>query len=553
MTQLSRRGLLTGAGTTAVGLGLTLSGFDTAAAATATKGGARSPADALVPPELVTIAPSDPRYQDLLLRGYNRRTTNNPAVEYVVGDTADVVQAVNAAVAAGRQIAVRSGGHCLDAMVDNPQVQAVIDFSEMRAVDFDETMNAFAVQPGATLGEIYRHLCYGWGVTLPGGVCPTVGAGGHVLGGGFGAISRQYGLIIDHLYAVEIVVVDAAGTAQAVIATSDQNDPNYDLWWASAGGGGNNFGVTTRYWFRSPGATGDDPSTLLPPAPAALMSGEAVWQWSDLGQADFIQLAENFGAWAAANSAPGTPTQGLFANLALPRIEAGAVAAVGQIDPTGSGNQQVLRSYLSAIGQGVSATPSVTVSAAQPWLTSTIDVPDSAVALGVTGPPRWKSNVSVHNQPFTAAQLAKAYVHQTSSYSGYDNPASTFALTSFGGQINATAGSATAFPHRSAIMLVAVSTVWDDPTTDSANLAWAQDFFQDLYSATGGVPVLNAQTDGCPPNWPNVDLVGPPWNTSNDSAGVLYHGANYPRLQQIKAKWDPNNVFRNPLSIALPS
>jgi FAD binding domain/Berberine and berberine like len=448
---------------------------------------------------------------------------------------------------------VRSGGHCLDALVDNPQVQAVIDLSEMRAVDFDQQLNAFVVEPGATLGEIYRRLYYGWGVTLPGGVCPDVGAGGHVLGGGFGAISRQYGLIIDHLYAVEVVVVDASGTATAVVATRHTSDPNNDLWWAIAGGGGNNFGVATRFWFRSPNATGTDPTKLLPPAPAAVMTGDAVYPWSSLSQADFVRLGQNFGAWAAANSAPGTASQGLFANLAMPRIEAGAVVAVGQLDPTVSGNPQILKDYLSAIGQGVSATPTVNISGQVPWLASTINVPDSATALGVSGPPRWKSNVSVHNAPFTADQLNKAYVHQTSAYNGYKNPASTFALTSFGGQINATSSTATAFPHRNAIMLVAVSTVWGgDASTDAANLSWAQNFFQDLYSGTGGVPVLNAQTDGCPPNWPNVDLIGAPWNTSTTSVETLYHGANYPRLQQVKAKWDPTNVFRNQISVQLP-
>ncbi|HET9257222.1 MAG TPA: hypothetical protein VFO16_18765 [Pseudonocardiaceae bacterium] len=72
--------------------------------------------------------------------------------------------------------------------------------------------------------------------------------GGHVSGGGWGMLCRQYGLIIDHLYAVEVVVVDATGKARTVVATRERNDPNRDLWWARTGGGGNSFGVVTRYW-----------------------------------------------------------------------------------------------------------------------------------------------------------------------------------------------------------------------------------------------------------------------------------------------------------------
>jgi len=71
----------------------------------------------------------------------------------------------------------------------------------MDAVGYDAGRRAFAVQPGATLARVYRTLLSGWGVTIPAGGCPEVGAGGHIAGGGYGPLSRRYGSVVDHLWA----------------------------------------------------------------------------------------------------------------------------------------------------------------------------------------------------------------------------------------------------------------------------------------------------------------------------------------------------------------
>jgi FAD/FMN-containing dehydrogenase len=100
----------------------------------------------------------------------------------------------------------------------------------MTSIYYDPDMGAFAVESGATLGEVYRKLFLGWGVTIPAGISPNIGVGGHVLGGAFGYLCRQHGLAADHLYGVEVVVVDETGTARSVVATLDPSDPNRDLW-----------------------------------------------------------------------------------------------------------------------------------------------------------------------------------------------------------------------------------------------------------------------------------------------------------------------------------
>ncbi|MFD0392095.1 FAD-binding protein [Streptomyces nogalater] len=146
------------------------------------------------------------------------------------------------------------------------------------------------MEPGALLGEVYRRLFLGWGVTVPAGATAEVGIGGHVLGGGYGALSRRYGLSVDHLYAVEVVVVDERGRASTVVATREPGDPHRDLWWGHTGGGGGNFGVVTRYWFRSPArraptlrcccrARRSPCSPSAPPGPGGTSTGSRSTAW----------------------------------------------------------------------------------------------------------------------------------------------------------------------------------------------------------------------------------------------------------------------------------
>ena len=226
------------------------------------------------------VHPGDPLYRDLQLRGYNRRFAGRPDSVFVVDDTDQVVHAVNAVVASGKKLAVRSGGHCVEGLVDDPAVQCVIDLGQMDSVSYDRHRSAYAVDAGATIGRVYQALDMRWGVTLPGGSCTGVGMGGHVTGGGFGPLSRLYGQLADHLCAVEAVVVDEHGKAKAVTATREAEDPHRDLWSAHAGGGGGNAGVATKFWFRSRDGQGDDPTLLLPKRPSGYTMASVAWSWA---------------------------------------------------------------------------------------------------------------------------------------------------------------------------------------------------------------------------------------------------------------------------------
>ena len=176
-------------------------------------------------------------------------------------------------------------------------------------------MAAFAVEAGATVGAAYRKLFMGWGVTIPAGESPDIGVGGHVLGGAFGFLCRQHGLAADHLYGVEVVVMDETGTARSVVATREPSDPNRELWWAHTGGGGGNFGIVTRYWFRSPDAIGSDPALLLPKAPDSVVTFKAEWNWSDIDERAFTTLVRNYGEWCERHSEADSPYAKLFSVL----------------------------------------------------------------------------------------------------------------------------------------------------------------------------------------------------------------------------------------------
>ncbi|WP_217562587.1 FAD-binding protein, partial [Streptomyces sp. GbtcB6] len=257
---------------------------------------APSGTQAEVPPFATSAVRSgDARFADLTV-GLNQRWTASPDRVHLVSTTEQVVAVVAEAVAAKRRVSVRSGGHCYEDFVYNSDVDVIVDMSEMNQVYFDAEKKAFAVEPGATLGEVYDRLYRGWGVTVPGGMCYSVGAGGHVAGGGWGLLCRRDGLIVDHLYAAEVVTVVGSGSVRTVVATRDDSGHLRDLWWAHTGGGGGSFGIVTRYWFRSPQATGDEPAGLLPKPPADVVVSALSWKWEQITKAAITTLVRNFGA-----------------------------------------------------------------------------------------------------------------------------------------------------------------------------------------------------------------------------------------------------------------
>lgn len=499
----------------------------------------------------VVVTPDDARYADLSVRAANARLVARPDSFQLARSTAEVVRALADAVRSGKRITVRSGGHCYENFVSDSAVRIVLDMSEMNAVYFDRERRAFAVEAGATLVHAYQRLYLGWGVTFPGGSC-DLGAGGHICGGGYGPLSRKLGLAVDYLAAVEVVVVDRTGTPRVVVATRDPADPNHDLWWAHTGGGGGNFGVVTRYWLSTPGVASDDPTELLPKPPTHVLSSQVMWPWPLMDEQSFRRIVRNHGEWHERNSDPGSPYNGLYGGLVLLGRgvgEAGvgpACLSFSQIDGTDPEARRKLDDYVAAVTDGVPAKPLIAPVTSSPWMALMV----KQARLQETPGQRIKLKGAYLKRCYTERQISTCY-----EWLSTPDPArgeAAVALQSVGGQANAVPQDATAAPFRDTIMQVLYYSTWTDESQDEGALDWMRRFYHEMYAGTGGVPVLGDVDGGCFVNFPDNDLADPRWNSSGVPWSTLFYRDNYPRLQRVKAEWDPNNVFHHPLSVRLP-
>ena len=492
----------------------------------------------------VKIGPDDPRYRAVVDKRFNKRYVARPDYVRLASSTERVVAAVDDAVREGKRLVVTSGGHCLEGFVSDPDVRVIIDVSPMKRIFYDVHRRAVAVECGATVGETFRVLFDRWGIVLPLGEYPEIGMGGHVVGGAFGFLCRQLGLAADYLYAVEVVTVDEAGRARSVVATRDASDPNHDLWWAHTGAGGGNFGVVTRYWFRSGDASGDDPTTLLPRAPASITTFRAEWNWDAIDQPSFLRLVRNHGEWCEQNSDAHSPNASLWTLLELHREQFGKIIVRG-VSTAGDGAERQIEAHLRALAEGIAA-PTANELARMSWLEFALNPFPDMFAMPPGGVSA-KVKDALIKRRLSDRQIGVAYEYLTRT--DHDIMGGMLGLATYGGRINTVARTATASAQRNAILDIACNTGWLDPADETKNLAWVRAFYRELFAETGGVPVPSEAYDGAFINHPDTDLADSALNTSGVPWHALYYNENYPRLQRIKAMWDPRNVFHHALSI----
>jgi len=163
-----------------------------------------------------------------------------PAMIVRCAGTADICRAVRFAREQKLLIAVKGGGHNIagNAVCDGG---LLIDLSHMRGVTVDPVAKVAHVEPGATLSD-FDHECQAFGLATPVGINSTTGLAGLTLGGGFGWLSRKFGMTVDNLVAADVI------TADGNLRRASEKE-NSDLFWAIRGGGGN-FGVVSRFEFR---------------------------------------------------------------------------------------------------------------------------------------------------------------------------------------------------------------------------------------------------------------------------------------------------------------
>lgn len=420
------------------------------------------------------------------------------------------------------------------------------------------------VEPGARLLNVYEKLFKGWGVTVPGGICYGVGAGGHIAGGGYGLLSRAHGLVVDHLYAIEVVTVDARRKVSTQVATRDSSGALADLWWAHTGGGGGNFGIVTKYWFRSPGATGSDPADQLVKAPSKVLVSAVSFPWDQLDEERFRRLLTNWNEWHERFKDPGTPETHLSSLFNLSHKAHGSMGMFTQIDADAPDAAGVLERFIATITAGVDIRPEplsrpVGELPAMPdfYTTQTISWMQATRAVGTNNPTitnptsRGAHKSAYFKKGFTSQQLGVMWQQMTRP--DFTNPDTMMVVFSFGGQVNAVPENATANAQRDTIFKICLQTFWADEAEDEFYLRWERDTFEGMFPDTGGVPVPGEQMDGCYINYPDVDMADQARNTSGVPWSTLYYKGNYPRLQRAKQLWDPTNFFTHSLGVELPN
>jgi FAD/FMN-containing dehydrogenase len=436
------------------------------------------------------LTPDDAGYATVR-PAYNTMHPGSPALVVVASGTADVIDAVNFAREHDLLVAVRGGGHSV-AGLSSVDGGMLIDLALMRAVDVDPEARIARVQGGALWGDVDREA-QAFGLVAPGGVVSDTGVAGLALGGGQGWVRRKYGLSCDNLLSAQLVCADGKlRTASA--------DTNSDLYWAIRGGGGN-FGIATSMTFQ-----------LHPLGPIVAFTGVFY------PVADAAQVWRGFRDWAytapdEVSALCGCTT--LPAHEALPPeihdtpfIVVGGVYA-GDVDD-GMKLMQPLRSL---------ATPLVDISQPLPF-TGVQTAFDPFFARG-TLRSYWKSTYLHDLTDEVIELLAKKAAERPSKR--------TFAPITFlmGGAINRVDPQAMAYSERSADWMLSIDGNWSDPADDAAVISWVRETWSELAPfGTGGV-YLNFLSDETPTSYVEDAF-----------------GDNMRRLAEIKAKYDPTNLFR---------
>src|ERR1700730_9260147 len=419
---------------------------------------------------------------------WNAMIDRHPGAVVRCRGAADIVAAVRFAREHGLLLAVRGGGHNI---AGNAVCEGglLIDLSLMRSVRVDPASRTARVEPGATLGDFDKEA-QAFGLATPLGINSTTGVAGLTLGGGFGWLSRKFGLAADNLISTEVV------TAEGKLVRASETE-NSDLFWALRGGGGN-FGVVSSFEFR------------LHPVGPMVLSGLIVHSFARAKEllSGYRQVAskapDELTVWVVLRQAPPLPF--------LPAEVHGKEVLVFAVCYTGDeiSGQRALEP-LRALGQPIADVIGMQPYAA--WQTAF----DPLLAPGAYN--YWKS----HN----FLELSDGAIEALTSYAArLPTPECEIFVGQLGGATSRVALDATAYPHRNANFVMNVHTRWREPTDERRSIEWARQLFAETAPhATGGVYVNFMPED-------EIDRVS--------SA----YGANYARLAALKAKYDPGNLFR---------
>lgn len=500
----------------------------------------------------VVVSRGDPRF-DALKSGHNLRfpasDQDAPDRIYLCSSVTEATNALQSIVRTGMRPTIRSGGHCYEGFVSSNPHGALIDLSLLNGVTRDGESGPFCIAPGAVLGDVYLSLYKRWNLTLPAGSCFMVGAGGHISGGGYGVLSRLYGLTTDWITAIDILTVEARGN---VIARRVDREHDPDLFRACRGAGGGNFGIIVGFRFDK-----------LPVAPREVANASLFFSWKDMTEDKFTRILVAFGDyWEGRGKEP--DTWGLFSLLEVTPQERGFFGLHCQFcQPDGTADDlTVLNEFLrrfDAFGptSAIPLTPSPGMHRMNlrthrspnsgatriPWLDATVG------SGGGGGPTRAKYKSAYMKRTFTPAEAAVIYKFYTSPSNR--GRGSVISIDSYGGAINRPELAATtAVAQRASVMKLQWQCYWQDAAEDSEHLHAMDEFYTAVYTGDHvdaqhqGTP-WGDRYEGCYMNYADADMLRYSYWPE------LYYGRDglYPFLQQVKRRYDPNNIFHSSMSV----
>lgn len=394
-------------------------------------------------------------------------------------NAADVVGAVNLAREQKLEVAVRGGGHNVAGRA-TIEGGLMIDLATMKTIKVDPEARTAVAQGGVTWAELNR-ATQAHGLAVTGGVVSSTGIAGLTLGGGLGWLMGKYGLALDNLRSVELVTAEGE-----VLRTSKDEHP--DLFWAVRGGGGN-FGVATSLEYQ-----------LHPVGP--MITGGLLAHPFDRAR----EVLRFFRDSTASLPDELTVFGGLIHSPDGAKLAAMVTAHCGSPDEAG----KALRP-LKEFGPPLMDTVGP-ISYSD--LNGMLDAGYPKGALNY-----WKSSF--------LAELSDDVIDATIECFGKcPSPMSQMLLEHFHGAATRVPVNETAFPHRAVGYNLVVLSQWMDPADTERCTAWARETYARMEPFFGPGRYVNYLGD---------DETGEPL--------VAAYGANYRRLQEVKAKYDPNNFF----------
>jgi FAD/FMN-containing dehydrogenase len=445
------------------------------------------------------IQPGDTDYE-VARKVWNGMIDRFPAVIVRCVGVADVMSAVRLAREEQLPIAVRGGGHNV-AGFGTCDGGIVIDLGPMKGVQIDPTRKTVRAQAGLTWGEL-DHETQALGLATTGGLVTTTGIAGFTLGGGIGWLLRRHGLTSDNLIGADVVTA----SGEFVTTTGREND---ELLWGLRGGGGN-FGIVTSFEYQ-----------LHPVGP--IVYGGAVFYTTDRA----AELLQFYREWT--RSAPDDLTT-MFAFVTAPPQPFIPPSLVGQpvvavvlcyAGSTESGEAIVapLRECAPPAADALGPIPYVTLQG----------MFDAGAPRGIRS--YWKT---AYFDDFSNDAIAVLVDHAKRMHTLW--PSTAVHIHQAGGAVARASDAGSAFGRRSARFILNLPAAWWDPAQDEAHIAWVREAYAALQPFAGDGAYLNF--------------------LAADDGGRLrsaYGADRYDRLAALKARMDPENLFRINQNIAPPA